>query len=150
MRRVDRCLSFYWAAFDQRERCGLNRHHRSPCGPASAPAQVHSETSVAAAATTARSTTRHRDHLLVLGLLREAGARGMTDDEIQAASGLPGDTERPRRIELVEDELVEALEGVKRRTRSGKLAQVWVVRAVQQTDFSTTFGELPTVVSRNR
>lgn len=61
----------------------------------------------------------------VLDALIRAGRVGLTDIEIQRVTNLPGDTERPRRVELVNMRRVED-SGTTRRTPSGKLATVWV------------------------
>ncbi len=57
--------------------------------------------------------------------LKSQGEEGATDLEIQAALGMIGDTERPRR-----DELVKSFEvrnsGKRRKTKSGRSAIVWV------------------------
>lgn len=64
---------------------------------------------------------------LVYRDIRQSGARGRTDEEIQDALGLSGNTERPRRWELAKaDRIVES--GERRLTRSGRRAAVWVVR----------------------
>ena len=89
-----------------------------------APAQEHSATSVVAA----RRIQRHVGRLeqLVLDALRRAGADGQTDPENQAETGLSGDSQRPRRVGLVKaGQVVPA--GFKRRTPSGREAQVWVL-----------------------
>ena len=89
-------------------------------GPA--PAQRHSATSLAAAV--AIEPVSGKDRLRVLLYLREQGQRGATDEQIQDALGLPGSTERPRRIELWEKGLVwKSIET--RLTRSGRKATVW-------------------------
>jgi len=87
------------------------------------PYQHHSDTSFQAAATYSSAAT---DRARVLAALKEAGGNGMTDEEIQMATGIPGSTERPRRIKLCEDGLVFA--GPRKRiTRSGRTATVWEV-----------------------
>lgn len=55
-----------------------------------------------------------------------AGKRGLTDEECQAATGLEGSTQRPRRVRLVALGLLDSAP-MKRRTRAGRLAQVWTV-----------------------
>jgi hypothetical protein len=87
-----------------------------------APAQRHSRTSLAAAR--AIEPSMNTDKLRVLMALREAGSRGMTDDELQVVLDLSGDTERPRRISLCEVGLVWASQEW-RKTRSGRDAVVW-------------------------
>jgi len=89
-------------------------------GPA--PAQRHSATSLAAAV--AIEPVSGKDRLRVLLALKDAGSRGLTDEELQDRLGLPGSTERPRRIELWEKGLVwQSTET--RLTRSGRKATVW-------------------------
>ena len=52
---------------------------------------------------------------------------GSTDEEMQAALGMPGNTQRPRRVRLVEiGKIVDS--GVTRKTQSGRAAVVWKVR----------------------
>lgn len=82
----------------------------------------HSATSKAAAAQlTIHKVDKDRASLLIaLKLFHD----GMTDDAMQAFTGLPGDSERPRRISLLKDGLIYDT-GRKERTRSGKLAVVW-------------------------
>jgi hypothetical protein len=58
--------------------------------------------------------------------IRHASTRGLTDHEIEMATGLPGDTVRPRRVELARRGLVVRAEW-KRPCPSGRLASVWVV-----------------------
>ena len=69
------------------------------------PYQPHSETSRAAAgrALDFADTARGR----VWRFLRDAGPTGATDAELQAALGMRGSTERPRRVELVDARLVQ-------------------------------------------
>ena len=61
----------------------------------------------------------------VLAHLLACGARGATDQEIQDALSMDPSTERPRRVELVDDGLVRPAAAV-RPTRSGRAAQVWI------------------------
>lgn len=70
----------------------------------SLPYQPHSETSKAAAERHAPQAATGRQ--LVLRAIWKAGKRGMTDKELQVATGLDGNTQRPRRIELVQRGLV--------------------------------------------
>lgn len=88
------------------------------------PAQRHSETSVAAAEAVAPLAKTYR--AMVCEVIREAGAAGMTDEEIIDATGLPPSTARPRRIELVGLGMVRD-SGTTRKTRSGRKAAVWVI-----------------------
>lgn len=88
-------------------------------------AQVHSDTSMAAAvaAVPAAKTQRHA----VWTALLAAGP--MTDEQIQHALSMNPSTERPRRVELVRSGLVRD-SGQRAKTSSGRLATVWVaVRA---------------------
>jgi hypothetical protein len=62
-----------------------------------------------------------RARLLVLIVAHVGG--GMTADELEAATGIPGNSIRPRLSELHTAGLIEASDAVKRRTRSGKLAR---------------------------
>jgi hypothetical protein len=62
---------------------------------------------------------------LILGLIRDAGASGLTDEQIAQASGLDENTVRPRRVELAEQGWIR-LSGEFRKTRHGNDAQVWV------------------------
>ena len=85
-----------------------------------APAQAHSPTSVAAAAsqTTAKKLTQRQQ---ILDLLAERGA--MTDEAIGLALEMGLNAVRPRRVKLVADGLVrQAGEG---RTTSGHRAATW-------------------------
>jgi predicted ArsR family transcriptional regulator len=62
----------------------------------------------------------------ILNQLIELGPRfGATDQELQHALGISGDTVRPRRVELVEDGWVTD-SGRRRPTPSGHDAIVWV------------------------
>lgn len=96
---------------------------RVPTMPA--PAQEHSEESKAAARSQS-ATKLHRDRLMVFTALKTAGIDGATDEELQLATGLDGNTERPRRIELVKENLITR-HGTRPTTR-GKAAAVWIVR----------------------
>jgi predicted ArsR family transcriptional regulator len=69
---------------------------------------------------------RSRDHRRILDLLR--GTPGLTDEEIQAALGLPGNTERPRRRELESAGLLRRERGGL--TASGRPAARWYLREV--------------------
>ena len=85
-----------------------------------APAQAHSPTSVAAAAsqTKDKKITQRQQ---ILDLLRDRGA--MTDEAIGLALHMDLNAVRPRRVKLVSDGLVrQAGEG---RTTSGHRAATW-------------------------
>ncbi len=61
----------------------------------------------------------------ILDVLRDAGCLGLTDQELQELLCMTGDSERPRRVELVEEGLVVD-SGSRRRTPGGRLAVVWI------------------------
>ena len=63
----------------------------------------------------------------VLAYIRSQGERGATDEEIQQALEMQGNTERPRRGELVEAGLVKKSDAT-RKTSSGRAASVWVAK----------------------
>ena len=62
----------------------------------------------------------------VLRCIAAADGRGLTDEEIATTLGMPQNTARPRRIELVAATLV-ADSGRRRPTASGCAAAVWVL-----------------------
>jgi len=80
------------------------------------PFQRHSATSKAAAKSlTPSKVDKDRASLMIaLALFHD----GMTNDAMQEFTGLPGDSERPRRISLLKDGLIYD-SGRKERTRSG-------------------------------
>lgn len=92
-----------------------------------APHQTHSNTSAQAAAKIRPSAGTLRQQ--VFDYLESCGAHGATDEEMQRALGMNPSTQRPRRIELMEDYETVFRAGVKRETTSGRKAEVWVVRA---------------------
>jgi hypothetical protein len=65
----------------------------------------------------------------VLGLITARGPRGATDDEIAVALDLQLDTARARRCEL-RDAGAVVDSGLRRKTRTGRLATVWVAASV--------------------
>ena len=90
-----------------------------------APAQAHSETSKAAAASMRK--TRGWIMQRVLDCIRGAGGNGLTDEEIQLRLDLQGNTERPARVALVaQGGVVDS--GNKGRTAAGRSAVLWVAR----------------------
>lgn len=100
--------------------CGATRR----VGERPAPAQEGSGTSVAAARRIepVRENLRQR----VYQAVREAHPGGLTEQEIEDATGLPGNTVRPRIVELVNRAgLVDS--GRTRKTRSGREAVVWII-----------------------
>lgn len=86
------------------------------------PAQQHSPTSVAAADAIKPNagTLREKVHEFLV----QCGWRGATDEEIQDGLHMDPNTERPRRIELVKAGRAAGTE-TKRKTKSGRSAQVW-------------------------
>ncbi len=62
----------------------------------------------------------------VLRFLTERGEHGATDEEIQTALEMSPSTQRPRRIELAGKGLIVKSEE-KRKTKSGRSAQVWKI-----------------------
>ncbi len=88
------------------------------------PYQRGSATSSAAAAEIEPKVNRLRRQ--VLDYLRIVGEAGATDEEIQRWCNMQGNTERPRRKELVRDGLVVD-SGTTRKTESGRQAVVWRV-----------------------
>jgi len=88
------------------------------------PYQRHSATSKAAARSVAPSAASLRER--VYDYLLACGSEGATDAQGQQATGLSGDTYRPRRIELESAGRVQPVEGWQRATLSGRLAQVYV------------------------
>lgn len=89
------------------------------------PYQPHSETSYQASVAAVRNASTDRS--LVLETLRGFAGIGLTDEAIQFATKLPGNTERPRRIELCRKGLVVD-SGKTRKTTSGRMATVWEVK----------------------
>jgi len=84
------------------------------------PATAHE----AAAAILPRSGTLRRrvfDHIAA------AGELGATDAEIQRELDMPGNTQRPRRVELIEAGLI--IDSGRRRTEHGRRMIVWVAVA---------------------
>lgn len=95
----------------------------------SPPAQAHSPTSVAAARAIKPDTNRQR--AIVYAAIRQAGSRGLSDEEGIDATGITASTYRPRRVELVGRGKVIA-SGKTRPTRSGRPATVWIATEYQE------------------
>ena len=83
--------------------------------------QAHSVTSKNAARGIERSARTLRSYVYRYILNSPDGA---TDDQIQMALRMEGSTERPRRIELQEKNLIKD-SGRTRKTRKGREAVVW-------------------------
>ena len=67
------------------------------------------------------ATLRQRVYLAII----EAGGSGCTDYELQERLIMPGNTERPRRIELLKQGLIRD-SGRTRESSSGRRAVVWI------------------------
>ena len=110
-------------------RCAMCRHN-SPIAlleqPAVKIAHNARHTSVQAAFSALPRTGTQRAR--VLEAIKWAGSNGLTDEEIGEATGLPANSVRPRRLELLELGLIEEPPGKLRHTRTGHTAQVWVSR----------------------
>lgn len=87
--------------------------------------QRHSSTSKAAAASIVGSLNAQQSR--VQAALAKAGLHGMTDQEMQRSLGMAENTQRPRRIELMDRGLVID-SGRKRKTISKRNATVWILR----------------------
>lgn len=85
-----------------------------------APYQHDSETSRKAA----EQIFNDLNHLERVVLFILTAHKFLTDEEMQAATGLHGSTQRPRRVSLVEKGLVRD-SGTKRKTTAGRMATVW-------------------------
>lgn len=64
------------------------------------------------------------DRRRLLAYIRDR-EHGATDDEMQQALGMAGDSQRPRRIELARAGCIEGREGMTRATRAGRPAVIW-------------------------
>lgn len=92
-------------------------------------AQMQSKTSVAAAV--AAEPSKGSTRAAVLAMLRRLGAHGATDEQMQRSLRMNANTQRPRRVELVEAGLVVDSEMV-RKTTFGRPAVVWVAVQLEQ------------------
>ena len=90
---------------------------------APAPFQRRSATSRAAALSVEPKTGTQR--AIVLAFLRGCGSSGATDEQMQAQIPLSANTQRPRRVELVQARLVVD-SGLTKTTQSGHGAVLWV------------------------
>lgn len=93
------------------------------------PYVAHSETSRAAAESIEPDAATLRGK--VLALLRQRRHQGATDEEMQAVLRMNPSTQRPRRIELCNADLVMD-SNRHRNTRSGRRAVVWIAREFAQ------------------
>lgn len=78
------------------------------------------------AARTLHAPTREEHYRLILAALASA-PEGLTDQELQDVTGIGESSERPRRGELAEQGRI-VLTGKKRKTRAGKVADVWGIK----------------------
>ena len=73
--------------------------------------------------------TQHDSNLIlramVLGYIQSCGKDGATDQEIQEALSMEGNTERPWRVKLFQQGKI-CMAAEMRRTRAGRKANVWV------------------------
>jgi len=96
----------------------------------SEPAHANARTTKRAAAVAIRPTAG-RQRMKVLAFLQSQAAIGATDEQIQLALDLTGNSERPRRKELETLDLIED-SGDVRPTVAGRAAVVWRVTAKGQ------------------
>lgn len=66
----------------------------------------------------------HKQRARVLAFIASRGAQGATDQEIEHALGMVGNSVRPRRGELLENGCIED-SGETRKTVAGRKATVW-------------------------
>lgn len=87
----------------------------------------HSDQHTSLQAATQITESAHTLRAKVLQFITDAGEHGATDLEIQTALDMEGNTERPRRRELV---LMKKIRwsGQTRRTTSGRNAKVWIIK----------------------
>ena len=89
----------------------------------SVPYASGSETSKAAASE--MSPYLGRLQACIFDFIASCHAFGATDQEVQEALGIDSSTQRPRRCELANKGLIRKAK-IKRKTRSGRQAQVWI------------------------
>jgi hypothetical protein len=92
------------------------------------PFQKHSDTSRSAAE--AIADVAHTFKAKVLDAIQKAGLHGMTDEECARQLLLDPNTQRPRRVKLVEEKLVVD-SGQRRKTLGGRNAIVWVAAPLE-------------------
>lgn len=81
-----------------------------------------------AAANAALQSQVERDRAAILDYITSEGDGGATDAEIENATGIRGNSARPRRIELARAGLIEGRDGITRKTGSGRAAVVWFAK----------------------
>lgn len=89
------------------------------------PHQKHSDTSKAAAQSIEAIADIQRKR--VFDYIRSCGKHGATDEEIQVHLAMEGNTERPRRVELVDKLHLVEDSGMRRLTTKKRKSTVWVV-----------------------
>lgn len=89
---------------------------------------IHNGTQTSIAAAESVRSTAATDRQRILEAVRAAGIHGMTREQIEVATGLTGNTVRPRVAELLAAGTIEEA-GEIRRTTSGRAAKVLTVRA---------------------
>lgn len=94
--------------------------------PSLPPKLPHNDTATSKLAAQSMRSLAGAQQQRVLECLQRAGDAGLTDEEIQRALDLSGNSERPRRSKLVELGLVRN-SGIMRLTSSGHAAVVWAV-----------------------
>lgn len=101
----------------------MSREQRDLFGPTkpTAPFQPHSDTSRAAAKAIEPKLSRLERQVAAL---LERTPPGLTDNQMQSGLAMNGNTQRPRRIRLVELGYVKDT-GERRATGSGRPATVW-------------------------
>ena len=92
--------------------------------PVSAP-HNHTDTSIAAAKTITGLSKTRRDENTLLQYFAWRGVLGATDQEIEEHFHWTGSYERPRRWQLVKENLVESRPGERRKNPSGNTMKVW-------------------------
>ena len=89
--------------------------------------QRQGQASTSRAAAVAAIPLTGKSRIAVWQVIRDSGGHGATDEEIQAKLRMNPSTQRPRRVELVEQgRIVDS--GRRRRTASRRDAVVWVVQ----------------------
>lgn len=89
---------------------------------------IHNHTATSIAAAESVRGTAATDRQRILEAIRAASIHGMTREQIEVATGLSGNTVRPRCAELLAAGTIEEA-GEIRRTTSGRAAKVLTVRA---------------------
>lgn len=93
--------------------------------PRAAPFQRHSATSRSAALSAEPAAGTKR--ALLLAFLRGRGLAGATDEEMQTVVPMNANTQRPRRVELVQGHFIQDSKRT-RATVGGDQAVVWVAK----------------------